>query len=109
MLRTIFSIGLFTLVGIVLLGVAFTLFGVAAGVAIAVLFVAIKVLIIGAIVYGILCIVMETPFNIGESGAASPAMRQWFRVEEPEADPARARCLDRHRQRAGRGSRGSGE
>ena len=37
---------------------------------------------------GILCIVMETPFNIGESGAASPAMRQWFRVEEPEADSA---------------------
>jgi hypothetical protein len=57
MLRTIFSIGLFTLVGVVLLGVAFTLFGVAAGVAIAVLFVALKVLIIGAIVYGILCIV----------------------------------------------------
>jgi hypothetical protein len=37
---------------------------------------------------GVLFVVVETPFDTGQSGAASPAMRQWFRVEEPEADPA---------------------
>ena len=37
---------------------------------------------------GILCIVVETAFDTAQSEAASPAMRQWFRVEEPEADPA---------------------
>jgi hypothetical protein len=37
---------------------------------------------------GALCVVVETPFDGEQSGAASPAMRQWFRVEEPEADPA---------------------
>jgi hypothetical protein len=37
---------------------------------------------------GSLCVVVETPFDIGESGAAFPAMRQWFRVDEPGADPA---------------------
>jgi hypothetical protein len=37
---------------------------------------------------GALCIVVETLFYIEKSGAASPAMRQWFRVEEPTADPA---------------------
>ena len=36
---------------------------------------------------GVLCIMMETPFDTGHS-AAAPAMRQWFRVEEPDADPA---------------------
>src|SRR5258708_15405644 len=37
---------------------------------------------------GILCIVMETTFDGAASKAGSPAMRQWFRVEEPNADPA---------------------
>lgn len=37
---------------------------------------------------GVLFVVMETPFDIEQSGAASPAMRQWFRVEEPDVDPA---------------------
>ena len=37
---------------------------------------------------GILCIVVETAFDGAASKAASPAMRQWFRVEEPNADPA---------------------
>jgi hypothetical protein len=37
---------------------------------------------------GVLCIVVETPFSAGASGASSPRMRQWFRVEEPDADPA---------------------
>jgi len=37
---------------------------------------------------GILCIVVETPFDGAASKAGSPAMRQWFRVEEPDADPA---------------------
>ena len=37
---------------------------------------------------GFLWVVMETPFDIDQSGAVSPAMRQWFRVEEPGADPA---------------------
>ena len=37
---------------------------------------------------GVLCIVVETPFSAGASEASSPRMRQWFRVEEPDADPA---------------------
>ena len=37
---------------------------------------------------GVLCIVVETPFSAGASEASSPGMRQWFRVEEPDADPA---------------------
>ena len=37
---------------------------------------------------GVLCIVVETPFDGAASKAGSPAMRQWFRVEEPDADPA---------------------
>jgi len=57
MLRTIFSVGLFAVIGIALLGVGVAFFGLAVGVAIALLFFAVKVLIIGAIVYGILCIV----------------------------------------------------
>jgi hypothetical protein len=36
---------------------------------------------------GVLCIVMETPFNAGASEASSPGMRQWFRIEEPDANP----------------------
>src|SRR5260370_34765511 len=36
---------------------------------------------------GILCVVMETAFDGAASKAGSPAMRQWFRVEEPDADP----------------------
>src|SRR5258708_6957592 len=37
---------------------------------------------------GILCIVLETALDGAASKAGSPAMRQWFRVEEPGADPA---------------------
>src|SRR6266851_9540739 len=37
---------------------------------------------------GVLCIVVETPFDAEQPNAASAAMRQWFRVEEPDADPA---------------------
>jgi hypothetical protein len=37
---------------------------------------------------GVLCIVVETPFSAGASEASSPGMRQWFRVEEPDATPA---------------------
>jgi hypothetical protein len=37
---------------------------------------------------GVLCVVVETPFDAEQSGTSSPAMRQWFRVEEPDADPA---------------------
>jgi hypothetical protein len=37
---------------------------------------------------GILCIVVETALDGAVSKAGSPAMRQWFRVEEPDADPA---------------------
>ena len=37
---------------------------------------------------GMLCVFVETPFETEQSGAAAPAMRQWFRVEEPDADPA---------------------
>src|SRR6201993_1933768 len=36
---------------------------------------------------GVLCIVVETPFSAGASEASSPGMRQWFRIEEPEANP----------------------
>src|SRR6516225_2588450 len=37
---------------------------------------------------GILCIVLETALDGAASKAGSPAMRQWFRVEEPDANPA---------------------
>ena len=37
---------------------------------------------------GILCIVVDMPFSGAESEASSPRMREWFRVEEPDADPA---------------------
>jgi hypothetical protein len=37
---------------------------------------------------GILCIVLETALDGAASKAGSPAMRQWFRVEQPEADLA---------------------
>ena len=37
---------------------------------------------------GILCVVVETALDGGASKAGSSAMRQWFRVEEPDADPA---------------------
>jgi hypothetical protein len=37
---------------------------------------------------GVLCIVVETPFSAGASEASSPGMRQWFRIEEPDANPA---------------------
>jgi hypothetical protein len=37
---------------------------------------------------GVLCIVMETPFSAGASESSSPGMRQWFRVDEPQADLA---------------------
>jgi hypothetical protein len=37
---------------------------------------------------GVLCIVMETPFSAGASEASSPGMRQWFRIEEPNTNPA---------------------
>jgi hypothetical protein len=37
---------------------------------------------------GILCIVVETALDGAASKAGSPAMRQWFRVEEPGPDPA---------------------
>jgi hypothetical protein len=38
---------------------------------------------------GIFCIVMETAFDGAASRAGSPAMRQWFRVEEPNAEESR--------------------
>jgi hypothetical protein len=37
---------------------------------------------------GILCIVVETALDGAGSKACSPAMRQWFRVAEPDGDPA---------------------
>jgi hypothetical protein len=37
---------------------------------------------------GVLCIVVETPFSAGAPEASSPEMRQWFRVDEPDANPA---------------------
>src|SRR6266851_230087 len=37
---------------------------------------------------GVLCIVLETALDGAASKAGSPAMWQWFRVEEPAADPA---------------------
>src|SRR5580658_6085766 len=48
---------------------------------------------------GILCVVVETALDGGASKAGSPNMRQWFRVAEPDADPAvvagrRVRNLD---------------
>ena len=37
---------------------------------------------------GALCVVIETPFDTEQSGESSPAMRQWFRVAEPDGDLA---------------------
>ena len=38
--------------------------------------------------HGALCVLVETPFSAGRSGAAAPGMRQWYRVAEPPLDPA---------------------
>jgi len=37
---------------------------------------------------GALCVLVETPFSTGRSGADAPGMRQWYRVAEPPLDPA---------------------
>jgi ERF superfamily len=37
---------------------------------------------------GVLCIVMEAPFDSGLPNAGGAALRQWFRLEECDADPA---------------------
>jgi hypothetical protein len=37
---------------------------------------------------GALCVLVETPFGTGRSGAAAPGMRQWYRVAEPPLDLA---------------------
>jgi len=37
---------------------------------------------------GALCVLVETPFSTGWSGAAATGMRQWYLVAEPPLDPA---------------------
>ena len=60
---------------------------------------------------GVLCIVVETPFSAGASEASSPGMRQWFRVEEPDARPGAGRRASgpQHRPTAGAFHRRRGE
>ena len=51
MIRTVFMIGLFALLGFFLLGTVFSIFGALIGVAMWLLLLAVKVLIVGAIIY----------------------------------------------------------
>jgi len=57
MLRTIFAVGVCALLGIVFIGVAFSLFGFAIGLVAFLVFLALKILILGAILYAILWVV----------------------------------------------------
>jgi hypothetical protein len=57
MIRTVFMIGLFALLGFFLLGTVFSLFGTAMGLALWLVRLAIKVLIVGAIVYLVIRVV----------------------------------------------------
>jgi hypothetical protein len=57
MLRTVFMIGLFALLGFFLLGSVFSLFGVVMGLAMWLVGLALKVLVVGAIIYFVIRIV----------------------------------------------------
>jgi hypothetical protein len=57
MIRTVFMIGLFALLGFFLLGTVFSLFGALIGVAMWLLLLAVKVLIFGAIIYFVIRLV----------------------------------------------------
>jgi hypothetical protein len=57
MIRTVFMIGLFALLGFFLLGTVFSIFGALIGVAMWLLLLAVKVLIVGAIIYFVIRLV----------------------------------------------------
>lgn len=57
MLRTVFMIGLFALLGFFLLGSVFSMFGVVMGLALWLVGLALKVLVVGAIIYFVIRIV----------------------------------------------------
>jgi hypothetical protein len=57
MLRTVFMIGLFALLGFFLLGSVFSLFGAAMGLALWLVGLALKVLVVGAIIYFVIRLV----------------------------------------------------
>jgi hypothetical protein len=57
MLRTVFMIGLFALLGFFLLGSVFSLFGVVMGLALWIVGLALKVLVVGAIIYFVIRLV----------------------------------------------------
>ena len=57
MIRTVFMIGLFALLGFFLLGTVFSIFGALIGVAMWLLLLAVKVLIVGAIIYCVIRLV----------------------------------------------------
>jgi hypothetical protein len=57
MLRTVFMIGLFALLGFFLLGSVFSLFGVVMGLALWMVGLALKVLVVGAIIYFVIRLV----------------------------------------------------
>lgn len=57
MIRTVFMIGLFALLGFFLLGTVFSIFGALIGVAMWLLLLAVKVLIVGALIYFVIRLV----------------------------------------------------
>lgn len=57
MLRTVFMIGLFAVLGFFLLGSVFSIFGAVIGVAVWLFWLAVKVLVVGLIVYAVIRIV----------------------------------------------------
>jgi hypothetical protein len=57
MLRTVFVIGAFAILGLFVLGLAFHIFGAVIGLAITLLMFALKALIVGAVVYFVIRIV----------------------------------------------------
>jgi hypothetical protein len=57
MLRTIFSIGLFAVLGLIALKLIFGIFGLAVGLFVGLLFVALKIALVGLVLYFILRVV----------------------------------------------------
>ena len=73
MLRTVFVIGVFAVLGFFVLGSVFSIFGAVIGLAIMLLMFALKALIVGAVVYFVIRIVSpETARRLRDRFSGSP-------------------------------------
>ena len=74
MLRTIFSIGLFAVLGLIALRFIFGIFGALMGLFMALLFLALKIALVGLVIYFIIRIVSpETARRLKERWSGRPA------------------------------------